>query len=167
MNLREDVVTDPLNEWIAGLFAPRRRARTVAQLIGVHEGQRTEDVRVRQARDRLSSAESRIRRLQAAIEAGVNPAALVEAINEAQAQRAAARVELEGLPTQRTVAAKDIAALVDSLGDMAAALGRAEPDKQMCLYQALRLEMRYHHAERTVTVAVAPRVVSGGVRGGT
>lgn len=167
VNLREDVLIDPLNEWIARLFAPRRRAQTVAQLIDAHEGQRTEDVRVRQARDRLSSAESRVRRLQAAIEAGVDPAALVEAINEAHAQRAAARAELDGAPVQRSIATKDVEAVVNALGDMAAALKRADPDKQIGLYQALRLEMRYHHAERTVTVAVTPRVVSGGVREGT
>ncbi|MGH3982167.1 MAG: hypothetical protein ACRDST_05640 [Pseudonocardiaceae bacterium] len=37
------------------------------------------------AQKRLSEAETRLRRLQAAIEAGVDPAALVDAINEAQA----------------------------------------------------------------------------------
>jgi len=36
-----------------------------------------------------------VRRLQAAIAAGVDPAALVEAINETQAQREAAQVELQ------------------------------------------------------------------------
>ncbi len=37
----------------------------------------------------------RLRRLQAAIEAGVDPAALVQGINEAQAERTAAKAELE------------------------------------------------------------------------
>lgn len=36
-----------------------------------------------------------MRQLQAVIEAGVDPAAVVEAINEAQAERAAAKTELE------------------------------------------------------------------------
>ncbi|WP_236792345.1 hypothetical protein [Amycolatopsis sp. GM8] len=36
---------------------------------------------------RLATAETRLRRLQAAIEAGVDPAALAESISEAQAQR--------------------------------------------------------------------------------
>ena len=44
---------------------------------------------------RLSEAETRLRRLREAIEAGVDPAAVVEAINGAQAQRAAARAELK------------------------------------------------------------------------
>jgi hypothetical protein len=42
---------------------------------------------------RLADAEARPRRFQAAIASGVDPAALVDAINEAQAQRAAARAE--------------------------------------------------------------------------
>lgn len=45
---------------------------------------------------RLDTAETRLRRLQAAIEAGADPAAFVEAINEAQSQCAAARSELDG-----------------------------------------------------------------------
>jgi hypothetical protein len=55
---------------------------------------------------------------------------------------------------------------VDSLGDMTAAICRAAPDQQATLYQALRLDLRYDHRERAVTVVAAPRVANGGVRGG-
>lgn len=61
----------------------------------------------------------------------------------------------------------DVEAMVDSLGDMAAALGRAGPDKQAMLYGALRLDLRYLHAERAVLVEANPRVLSVCVRGGT
>jgi uncharacterized protein YPO0396 len=47
---------------------------------------------------RLADAEARLRRFQDAIAAGIDPAALVDVINEAQAQRAAARAELDGAP---------------------------------------------------------------------
>lgn len=46
------------------------------------------------ARKRLADAEAKLRRYQDAIGAGIDPAALVEAINTAQAERAAARAEL-------------------------------------------------------------------------
>ena len=45
------------------------------------------------AEKRLADAEGRLRRFQAAIASGVDPMALVEPINEAQAQREAARNE--------------------------------------------------------------------------
>jgi hypothetical protein len=42
------------------------------------------------AKKRLADAETRLRRFQAAVGSGVDPAALVDVINEAQAQQAAA-----------------------------------------------------------------------------
>jgi DNA invertase Pin-like site-specific DNA recombinase len=166
VNLREDLIIGPVNEWIAGLFAPRQRDRTIAQLVDVQNGQAQEDIRVRQARERLANAEARIKRFQAAIGAGVDPLAVAEAINEAQAQRSAARAELDGAPIRRTVQEKDIITLVESLGDMTAVLNRADPEHQARLYEELRLGLRYHQPERLLTVSVAPRVVSAGVRGG-
>jgi hypothetical protein len=80
-------------------------------------------------------------------------------------QRIAARAELDGLPERRAVLAKDVEAVVESLGDMTAALNRADAAHQAQLYQALRLDLAYHHAEH-VAVSVAPRVVSARVRGG-
>ncbi|MDQ2706572.1 MAG: hypothetical protein M3Z25_02570 [Actinomycetota bacterium] len=57
---------------------------------------------------RLTKAEARLRRLQAAIEAGVDPAALVEGINEAQAERAAARAELENASVSEALADAEV-----------------------------------------------------------
>jgi hypothetical protein len=50
---------------------------------------------------RLSAAEARLRKFQAAIEAGVDPAAMVEGMNQAQAERVAARAELDNAPSRQ------------------------------------------------------------------
>ena len=63
-----------------------------------------------------------MRRHQVAIEAGVDPAALVDAMNAAQAERAAARAELDGAPVTAELAAADVYAMVDMLGDVGAAI---------------------------------------------
>ncbi len=89
VNLREDVLTKAINGWIGGLFSSDNRDDTVRALVEsqggvastVNEGART----------RLKDAEEALRRLQAAIVAGIDPAAVKEAINAAQAQREAAR----------------------------------------------------------------------------
>jgi hypothetical protein len=47
---------------------------------------------------------------------------LVDAINEAQAQRAAARAELDGAPARTEVTDAEVYAMIDSLGDVGAAL---------------------------------------------
>ncbi|MPZ65435.1 MAG: hypothetical protein GEU83_07905 [Pseudonocardiaceae bacterium] len=111
--------------------------------------------------------ETRLHRLQAAIEAGVDPAAVVEAINEAQAQCAAARAEIDGTPAPNTLAEAEVYAMIDSLGDVGAVLSDAQPEHLSRLYQELRLELRYEPHERTVVVTASPRVVNECVRGGT
>jgi hypothetical protein len=70
------------------------------------------------AKRRLSDAEARLRRFQEAIGAGIDPTALVDVINEAHAQRAAARAELEGAPASTDVTNAEVHAMIDSLGDV-------------------------------------------------
>ena len=61
-------------------------------------------------------------RYQAAIAAGVDPAAMVEAINQAQAERRAAQAEIDSAPAAAVLAAADVHAMIESLGDVGAAL---------------------------------------------
>jgi len=118
---------------------------------------------------RLGEAESRLRKLRAAIEAGVDPAALVESINEAQAQRAAARAELEAnAPAPNTLSDAEVYAMIDSLGDVGHALNWADPIRLQELYEALRLKLIYAADTRTVDVTIQPAGRgSARVRGGT
>ncbi|MQA11841.1 MAG: hypothetical protein GEU98_25500 [Pseudonocardiaceae bacterium] len=53
-----------------------------------------------------------------AIDAGVDPTAVVESINEAQAQREAARAELDGAPAPNTLDVAEVYAMIDSVGDV-------------------------------------------------
>ena len=105
-------------------------------------------------------------RHRAAIEAGVDPAALVEAINAAQADRAAARAALDSLADDPVLDLRQIDAMVDSLGDIAATIGQGEPSDQVNLYRAFGIRMRYEPRENLVLVQSEPRVVSARVRGG-
>ncbi len=128
----------PLNAWIGELFDRRNVDRTVAALVASQGCGREPNAR-QAMKKRLGEAKSRLRKLRTAIEAGVDPAALVESINEAQAQRAAARAELE-----------------------------ADAPALNTLSEALRLEMIYDADTRTVDVTIQPaRRGSERVRGGT
>ncbi|GAA3853827.1 MULTISPECIES: hypothetical protein [Amycolatopsis] len=92
---------------------PWNRDRTVETLVasqgknetGAHDA----------ARHRSEAAEAKLRRLRSTIEAGVDPAALVEAITESQAQRAAARAELDGAPAPSLLTFAEVYAMIDSL----------------------------------------------------
>ncbi|GAB2984436.1 hypothetical protein LWP59_18160 [Amycolatopsis acidiphila] len=93
VNLREFDILELANQWLGNLFKQENVDRTVAALV---------------------ASQGPERRLQAAIEAGVDPAALVEAINEAQAQRAAARAELDGAAPPTAVGEAEVYAMVDA-----------------------------------------------------
>jgi hypothetical protein len=77
-----------------------------------------------QSQTRLADAEAKMRRFQTAIEAGIDPSALVEAINQAQA----ARAQLDNTDAPGSLTEAEVYAMVDSLGDVGAALAGSNPD---------------------------------------
>ncbi|WP_235022926.1 recombinase family protein [Amycolatopsis alkalitolerans] len=166
VNLREFDVLESLNGWIGQLFNQDNVDRTVTALVGSQRDSLTSAPR-ETAQKRLADAEAKMRRFQAAIEAGVDPVALVDAINEAQAKRAAAQAEVEGAPPPPSaVSEAEVYAMIDSLGDVGAALKYADPDHLGGLYEKLNVELMYEPTGRTVIASVSPRVVSACVRGG-
>ena len=123
VNVRQDQLLEPLNGWIGRLFDRDNLDRTVAALVASQasaERHPTGD----SAKRRLTQAGARLRRFQDAIASGVDPAAMVEAINEAQSERAAARAERDGRPAPNALTDAEVYAMVDSLGDVGAALAR-------------------------------------------
>ena len=110
------------------------------------------------------NAEAKLRRLQAAIEAGVEPAALVESINEAQAHRSASRAELGNVPATGVLGD----AKVDALVELGTGLSGANTDWLTTFYTAVDLRVCYDHDSRTADVSIEPlmRVNSECVRGG-
>jgi hypothetical protein len=166
VNLREFDVVEPLNAWIGFLFAKVNVGRTVAALVASQDGD-AKPSEYEVAKKRLTDVEGRLKRFQDAIAAGIDPSAVVDAINEAQAQRAAAWAELEGAPAPTLITDAEVYAMVDSLGDVGAALKDADTDSLERLYRELGLGLCYQPHERAVDVLLAPHVVNGRVRGGT
>ncbi|WP_231961059.1 recombinase family protein [Amycolatopsis thermoflava] len=166
--LREEPLMDAVNTWLGGLFARDNVDRTVGALVASQGGEGATSGR-EVARQRLADAEARLERFRAAIGAGVDPAALVDAINEAQAQRAAARAELEDAPAPDLVTDAEVYAMIDSLGDVGRKLAKARTDSLAGLYEALNLAVRYDHDSQAAQVTIQPviRVNSVRVRGGT
>jgi hypothetical protein len=115
---------------------------------------------------RLTDAETRLRQHQAAIAAGVDPAALVDVISDVQAERSAAKSELDSIPEPKSLTDAEIYAMIDSLGDVGAVLKDARPAGLSRLYESLRLELRYEPGERAVRVTASPRSANDCVRGG-
>lgn len=155
-----------LNGWIGRLFAREHLDETVQALVASRGAPARTSGRD-QARLRLSDAETKLQRYQAAIAAGVEPAALASAINQAHTERTLAEAELSQLPEPNTVDAAEVYAMADSLGLVGEALKDAKPDRLARLYADLNLGLRFEPGEKAVHVTVAPRVVNERVRGGT
>jgi hypothetical protein len=90
-------VLEPISTWIGSVFAPAHRDRTVAQVLGAAVDQ-PGSAGATAARRAFADAETRLRRWQAAVEAGADPVALVGPIARAQEQVVAARVECDRAP---------------------------------------------------------------------
>jgi hypothetical protein len=157
---------DAVNGWVGSLFTRDNVDRTVRDLVAANGGssQRRDHG---QSQARLLDAEAKMRRFQSAIEAGIDPLALVEAINQAQAERAAARAQLDNTDAPGAVAEAEVYAMVDALGDVGAALTSGNPEKLAQLYRDLRLDLRYDNEKEAVYATASPRVNNERVRGGT
>ncbi|CAM3409195.1 recombinase family protein [Kibdelosporangium persicum] len=164
VNLREDVVTERLNAWIGRVFHPDNVDETVAALLGA-QPEASPSPRDA-AKERLAEAERRLRRYQDAIGAGVDPSALIEVMNQAQAERTAARAELDRVPADTEISSAEIYAMIDSLGDVGAVIKDAKPAGLARLYEKLDVQMVYKAEEQAVYVTSCSRVGSACVRGG-
>ncbi len=122
VNVREDQVLGSLNVWMGSLFAPEHVDETVSRLLSSQDGASDGQRQGERLKARVTDAETRLRRHRAAIEAGVDPAALVEVINDAQSEREAARAELDSIAEPGTLTDAEIYAMIDSLGDVGATL---------------------------------------------
>ncbi|MET9633571.1 hypothetical protein ABZX92_39545 [Lentzea sp. NPDC006480] len=123
-------------------------------LLEAQEPDKREETTHKSAQQRLAAAEEELKRFQNAIKAGVDPAALVEAVNEAQAKRAVAQAELVDVPTARGFESADLYAMVENLGDVGIKLGDAKPESLSDLYRRLDLQVSYSHKSREVEVSI-------------
>jgi hypothetical protein len=148
--LKEEPLRDALNEWIGGLFDRQNIARTVEQLVQAQPTPQAADDGA--ARKLLEDVEARLQRFQNAISAEVDPSALVEGINRAQADRAAAQAELMKAGEPAGLGEAEVYAMIDSLGNIGAALADGQPGRLAQLYRDLRLDLRFDHEKEAVDV---------------
>ncbi|TWP49467.1 hypothetical protein FKR81_23235 [Lentzea tibetensis] len=109
---------DRFNKWIDGLFDRANLDSTVSALVASQDDENAGTKDRAAVKKRLADAEGKLRRFQDAIAAGVDPTALVDAINKAQEQHAAAQAELNGTPRRTGRSAAEVYAMIDSLGDV-------------------------------------------------
>jgi hypothetical protein len=158
VNLREDVIVEASNRWMGRLFQPENVDRTVAELLGSQPATAV-SIDVGAAKGASSRGEQRLQRFQDAIAAGVDPMALVEPMNQAQADKAAAQAEIDTASKQaKLLDVAEIYAVIDLLGDVGDNLADARPRALTRLYMEQDVSAVYQPDERAVDVTARPRV---------
>ncbi|MFF0488522.1 hypothetical protein ACFYTQ_05815 [Nocardia sp. NPDC004068] len=166
VNLREAHLLGPLNTWLATLFDRQHRADTIAALVAAQDTDDS-DLRRQGLHARIRDADTKLDRHRRAIEAGVDPIALVDAMNAAQAEKAIATAELEQIPKPIKLTTSQIEKMIDALGDVRAVLDAGRPEDKQALYAAMNVQIRYDHRRQVATVTADPHGFSTGVRRGT
>jgi hypothetical protein len=163
--VREDTIRDAVNTWLADLFDRDNVDRTAVALVASQDGAGERQDGRDTAKKRLAEAERQLRKFQAPIAAGVDPTAIVDAINSAQAERVAAQAEINNTPAPNLMDLAEVYARIDSLGDVTAKLNDAKGEGLAELYAGVDLGVLYE--PQTSTAEISLRVNSVRVRGGT
>ncbi|MEV6360479.1 recombinase family protein [Nocardia asteroides] len=166
VNLREEELIEPLDNWLSTLFHQDNLDETIATLLQAQNDDGA-DTRRASLQRRIEQAQTRIGRHLAAIDAGIDPHIVVEALNSAQADKAAAQVELNNVPAVERFTETELRKLIESLGDIRLVLRRGAPEHKQELYEAIELQVRYAHLEHRATLKVSPVGANVRVRRGT
>lgn len=185
--LREQWVLPRLDDWLATLFLPHRIGDTVDLMSTSAAASPTgspDATDSDQARATIADCDAKLATHRAALEAGADPAVVTQWIAHTQARRARAEAELRATSeapgiTRTRMSRDEIARLVDSIKDLAAAVHQAAPEDKTEIYQRLGLTLTYHPGQQKVLAEIDPdqhtmqrmphdnRGLSVRVRGGT
>ncbi|WP_280392121.1 hypothetical protein [Nocardia brasiliensis] len=148
------------------LFDHQHRNRTIEILLAAQETDDTDALRAL-LRRRIAEADTKLQRHMAAIEAEVDPAAFVSSMNTAQAEKAAARAELDAIPKPIRLTETEMHKLIESAGDIRAVLQAGAPEDKKLLYETRNVQIRYQHRQQLAVVSASLPGFSTGVRRGT
>jgi site-specific DNA recombinase len=170
--LREDVLIDPLDSWLATAFNTGNKTRTVESMFEAQKHSIDEDPQIAQLRSQMAACDARIARYQATLDAGGDPTVIAGWTSKVQAERLALQAQLRGLDGRvpQRMSRSEIAELVDQLGNIAKALRRADPQDKAEIYRALGLRLSFDPAEQKVRAETRlgpDRRLMGGVGEGT
>ena len=152
--MREDLATGPVDRWLASVFEPARRGRTIELLARqVSAAVQLVVPRQRAGSDIAAEFDRKIFRYKQALDEGASPAVVAAWIAEAEQRRDTAladRPAAREVDAADSMTAEDIASLAAELGDIATALDEAPPEHKLDLYRSLRLKLIYSAETQTV-----------------
>ncbi len=157
--LRESWLVRPLDDWLARVFLPHRIESTIDRMAAAAPPtDHTADAAATEARAVIADCDAKLTTHRAALEAGADPQTVTCWMSETQARRSHAQAALNSARSQSVerMSRDDVAALVRSVGDIAAAVHQAEPHDKAEIYERLGLRLTYTPNKATVLAQIAP-----------
>ena len=154
--VREDRITEALDRWIAELFNATNIDNTLAALSAAGPLDETAAARAAAARETIEECDRSIERYRAAIVSGVDATLVASWIADAKGERLRAEQTLATAIPAPVPTAAEIRNLIDELGEIAAALGEADPAAKAQMYADLGIRMVLDPESRRVAVTATP-----------
>jgi site-specific DNA recombinase len=175
VTLRQDTLLPPLDEWLAGKFAPRYLPATIDELISATTVTAI-PAKLADAQHELELAacDRKLAQYRAALDAGADPASIAKWITETEAERARLRIQAREAAPKQGMSRDEIASIVNGLADLLAVLRDADLADKAEIYSQLGLRLTYQPDGPEPIVRTEVNVVRAGqhwsferVRGGT
>jgi site-specific DNA recombinase len=157
--LREDVILEPLDRWIASI--------TTADALATHQCPSTRTPPSDLLKAKLAEMDRKIASLIEAVEAGADLPQITEQLNRRARERSGLEAELRALPRERLRGATELHRAMEQLGGMAKILATADSSAREKIYNSLGVRLEYDHAARRITVNATDACVHNRVRRGT
>jgi site-specific DNA recombinase len=101
------------------------------------------------ARRRIAECDRKLSQHRAAPEAGADPPTIAAWMQEELARKTEAERQLQRMPAaSASPGREELVAVLRSLGDMAAVLGRANPERKARIYAGLGIRLAFHPDQR-------------------
>jgi site-specific DNA recombinase len=153
---------DPIDTWLAQVFAPPRLTDTLHRLADASTDDHTQDLESEAARRSLPECNQRLARYRAALEAGTDPTLIARWTAEVNAQRAMAEHRLLQATGTTRMTPTEIHNLVAAIGNLVAVLRTADPADKAAVYRHLGLKLTYKQEAHIVQVHAQPDLTDMG-----
>ena len=156
VTLRQDILLDPLDEWLASKFGPQYLPGTIDELAAVITPPEV-DPGAAEIDAQIAGCDRKLAQYRAALDAGAEPATVARWITETEAERARYQAVKRAAAPQLVPAAMsrdEIASVVNALSDALVVLRSADPADKAQIYAGLGLRLIYQPGERLVRTEV-------------
>lgn len=155
--LREDVLVEPVDAWLAHLFDPAQRDHTIEMLTQTATGSTGPDPTREAANLTIAECDTKLQRYRAALEAGADPTVVTTWIAQVEQERTNAEALMAAAEPatgtrRRRMSHDEISDLVTGLADAIAILRRADPADKAEVYRQFGMRLTYDPETQTVGV---------------